>query len=145
MTMKAMIKRLDGLSLAGKGDSNHWLNIDASKDVGGEDAASRPLELVLLGLGGCTSLDVLSILKKKRIHLDDYECFVEAERAEEHPKVFTKILIKFVFYGEHIPKEAVERAIELSEKTYCSVTAMLRKSAEITIEYEIKSSIKERA
>ncbi len=140
--MKATVTRIDGLSLAGKGDSGHWLTMDAAGDAGGHDAAARPLELLLMGLGGCTSMDVLSILKKKRIHVDHYECHVEAERAGEHPKVFTRIHIKYIFYGDHIPREAVERAIELSETTYCSASAMFRKSAEINSDYEIRPAVK---
>lgn len=101
---------------------------------------ARPMELLLLGLGGCTTMDVLSILEKKRVHVDDYECFLEAERADEHPRVFTQIRIKFIFYGEAIPPEAVERAIALSEEKYCSASAMLRKSAEVKVEYEIRKS-----
>ena len=138
--MKAYIKRISVMGLAGKADSNHWVCMDADPSAGGENAGARPLELLLLGLGGCTSMDVLAILAKKRVHLDDYECHLEAERAEEHPKVFTRIRIRFVFYGDAIPAEAVERAIQLSEEKYCSASAMLRKSAQVTVEYEIKPS-----
>ena len=138
--MKASIKRIAAMSLAGKADSNHWVSMDASRDIGGEDAGARPLELLLLGLGGCTSMDVLSILEKKRIHLDDYECHLEAERAEEHPKVFTRIQIRFVFYGDAIPADAVERAIQLSEEKYCSASAMFRKTAEVSVTYEIRAA-----
>ncbi len=136
--MKAVVKRVQGMTLAARADSNHWLIMDAAESVGGTDAGSRPVELILMGLAGCTSMDVLSILQKKRITLDDYEVLVEAERAEEHPKVFTRIALKFVFYGNNIPEEAVKRAIELSETKYCSVSAMLSKTAAITVEYEIK-------
>jgi putative redox protein len=136
--MKAVVKRIQGMTLAAKADSNHWLTMDAAESIGGMDAGSRPVELILMGLGGCTSMDVLSILQKKRITLDDYEVHVEAERAEDHPKVFTHIKIKFIFYGKDISEEAVKRAIELSETKYCSVSAMLSKSVPITVEYEIK-------
>ena len=131
--MKAVVKRVQGMTLAARADSNHWLIMDAAESVGGTDAGSRPVELILMGLAGCTSMDVLSILQKKRITLDDYEVLVEAERAEEHPKVFTRIALKFVFYGNNIPEEAVKRAIELSETKYCSVSAMLSKTAAIKI------------
>lgn len=136
--MKAYIKRIKGLSLSAKADSNHWLAMDAAEDVGGSSAGARPLELLLMGLGGCTTMDVLSILQKKRVQLDDYECHLEAERVAEHPRVFTRIKIKYMFYGNDIPKLAVERAIELSETKYCSALEMLRRSAEIVTEYEIK-------
>jgi len=135
--MKAMIKRIEGLSLAARADSGHWVAMDSSAESGGAGAAAAPMEMVLMALGGCTSMDVLSILEKKRVVLDDYKLQVEAERASEHPKVFTSIRLKFFFYGHNIAKEAVERAIALSEEKYCSVSAMLKKSAEIKIEYEI--------
>lgn len=136
--MKVELKQLEGLTLTGKGDTNHWVNIDAAPETGGSGAASRPLELFLMGLGGCTSMDILSILKKKRVKLDGYECHIEADRADEHPKVFTEVRVKFIFYGKEIPKEAVERAIQLSDEKYCSASAMLRKAVDIKIEYEIK-------
>ena len=137
--MKAEIKQIQGLTLAGKAESKHWIVMDTATTFDGSDAGARPLELVLLGLGGCTSMDVLSILKKKRIELTGYECHLEAERAESDPKVFTKILIKYVIFGNNIPPQAVERAIELSVTKYCSVYAMLSKAIEIKTEFEIKS------
>jgi putative redox protein len=136
--MKAVVKRVQGMTLAAKADSNHWLTMDAAEANGGTDAGSRPVELILMGLGGCTSMDVLSILQKKRVTIDDYEVVVEADRSEDHPKVFTHIRIKFIFYGKNISEEAVKRAIELSETKYCSVSAMLSKTSAITTEYEIK-------
>lgn len=136
--MKTKIKWLGEMALNAKGDSNHWIPMDAAPAVGGSDAASRPLELLLMGLGGCTSMDVISILKKMRVPLDDYEMEIEAERASEHPKVFTKINTKFIFYGKGIREKNVERAIELSETVYCSASEMLRKTAEITTTYEIR-------
>jgi len=136
--MKAIVKRIDGLSLIGKSDSNHWVPMDVGESVGGADAASTPLQLVLIGLGGCTSIDVLSILAKKRVNIDDFTLEVEAERAAEHPKVFTKIVLKFTFFGKNISSQAVERAIELSVTKYCSVLEMLSKTANIETEYEIK-------
>ncbi len=133
-----MLKQVDGLSLIGKAGSNHWVAMDGAPENGGSAAGATPMELVLLGLGGCTSMDVISILEKMRLPLDDYECHLEAERAVDHPKVFTKIKIKFVLFGKGISKEAVERAIGLSESKYCSVLAMLSKTAEISTEYEIR-------
>jgi putative redox protein len=136
--MKAEIKLLKGLALAGKADSGHWVPMDTSEAIGGHAAGATPLELFLMGLGGCTSMDVLSILNKKRIVLDDYECHVEAERRDEHPRVFTKVKINFIFWGKNIPEEAVKRAIELSETTYCSASAMLKKAVDIETSYEIR-------
>jgi putative redox protein len=93
--------------------------------------------LVLIALAGCTSSDVVSILQKKRVELDDYEVNISAEMCDEHPKVYTKINLEFVFYGENINEKDVERAIELSETKYCSVSAMLNKSVEINHSYKI--------
>jgi len=138
--MNAHIKWIDGMALAGKAATNHWVMMDGPENLEGFDAASRPLELVLIGLGGCTGMDVLSILKKKRVPLTDFEMKLEAEQAGDYPKVFTKIMIKFILYGKGINPQDVERAIELSETKYCSASAMLRKTAHITTEYEIRDN-----
>lgn len=135
--MHVVLKQVQGISFAGKADSGHWVPIDGPEEFGGSSAGSRPMELILMGLGGCTSMDVISILKKKRIQVDDYECVLEAERAPRHPKVFTRIKMKYVFYGRNIPAKDVERAIQLSEESYCSASAMLKKSVDIETEYEI--------
>jgi putative redox protein len=136
--MEATIKQVQGLTLTAKADSGHWIVMDGPEQFGGSDAASKPLELFLIGLGGCTSMDILSILQKKRVDLTDYECTLLAERAKEHPKVFTHVTMKFVFYGKDISKSAVERAIEMSKEKYCSASAMLKESVPIKVEYEIK-------
>ncbi len=135
--MKVTLRQVKGIMLVGKGDSGHWIPMDGPERFEGSDAATRPLELFLLGLGGCTSMDVISILQKKRVKLNDYECVLEAERAEEHPKVFTKIKVHFIFYGNEIDEKDVERAIDLSENKYCSASAMLKKSVPIQVDYEI--------
>jgi len=142
--MHVQIKRSQGLTLTAAADSQHPVIMDADVLTGGSNQGPRPMELVLMGLGGCTAMDVLSILQKKRVVLDDFEMHIEAERSEEHPKVFTDIRIQFVFYGDAIPKEAVEWAIELSETKYCSASAMLKKTARITTEYEIRGAKSER-
>lgn len=136
--MNTTIKWLGKMAFIGKSDSNHLVAMDAAPEVGGENSAIRPLELLLQGLGGCTGMDVISILKKKRILLTDFEIEIQAERAEEHPKVFTKIHLKYIFYGRDIKSKDVEHAIELSETKYCSASAMLRHTAEITTSYEIR-------
>jgi len=137
--MKANIRRVGGITMVGKSDSGHWVSMDGPESLGGADAGSRPMELFLIGLGGCTGMDVLSILEKKRVKLDDFEIQIDADGATEHPKVFTKIHLKYIFYGNDIPVQAVERAIELSETKYCSATEMLKKSAQIKTEYEIRT------
>jgi putative redox protein len=135
---KAYVKQIKGVSFIGKTDSNHWVAMDGPENFGGSDAGTRPKELILLALAGCTGSDVAVILQKKKINLDGFEMNISAEVQETHPQVFTKIDLEYVFYGDNIPKEAVERAIELSLTTYCSVTAMLKKSVEITHSYRIE-------
>lgn len=137
---KAYVKQIKGVTFMGKTDSNHWVPMDGPENFGGSDAGTRPKELILLALAGCTGSDVAVILQKKKINLDDFEINISAEVQETHPQVFTKIQLEYVFYGDNIPKEAVERAIELSQNTYCSVTAMLKNSVEITHSYRIENS-----
>ncbi|MBN2013420.1 OsmC family protein [candidate division KSB1 bacterium] len=138
--MEAHVKLVEGISLVGRANSNHWIPMDGPETTGGNDAASRPVELVLIGLGGCTGMDVLSILQKKRVPFTDFEVKLDSERAEDHPKVFTKIKIHFIVYGTGINPKDVERAIELSETKYCPVSAMLKHSAIIETSYEIKEA-----
>jgi len=135
--MKAIIKQIKGLSFVGKSDSNHWVTIDGPKDYYGSEAAPRPKELLLLSLGSCTGSDVAAILKKKKINLSNFELLLNAEVAKEHPKVFTKIHIEYIFQGKNLDSKQLERAIELSQKKYCPVTEMLKSSVEITTSYKI--------
>lgn len=137
-TKKAYVKQVQGITFSGKTDSNHWVVMDGPEEFGGSNAGIRPKELLLLSLAGCTGSDVAVILKKKKIEYDGFEMNITADVQETHPQVYTKINLEYVFYGREIPKEAVERAIELSLKTYCSVTAMLQKSIEITHTYRIE-------
>jgi putative redox protein len=135
---KALVKHIKGVTFMGKSDSNHWVVMDGPEDFGGSNAGIRPKELILLGLAGCTGSDVAVILKKKKINLDGFDINITADVQETHPQVYTKINLEYVFYGNGIPKDAVERAIELSLNTYCSVTAMLQKSVNITHTYRIE-------
>ncbi len=139
-TKKAYVKQIKGVTFVGKTDSNHWVTMDGPEQFGGSDAGTRPKELILLALAGCTGSDVAVILQKKKIQLDGFEMNLSAEVQETHPQVFTKIHLEYVFYGQEIPVEAVERAIELSQKTYCSVTAMLQKAVEITHSFRIEAA-----
>jgi len=139
-TKTAYVKQIKGITLAGKTDSNHWITMDGPENFGGSDAGIRPKELILLSLAGCTGSDVIVILQKKKVKLDDFEMNITAEMADEHPQVYTKINIEFVFYGKDIQEKDVERAIELSQTKYCSVTHMLNKSVEITHSYKIVQS-----
>ncbi|MCF7796355.1 MAG: OsmC family protein [Lentisphaeria bacterium] len=119
-----------------KGDSGHWVVMDGPEQVGGANAGSRPMEMVLFALGGCTAMDVTSILKKMKVPIEDMQIEIESERANEHPKIYTKIDLTFHFYGPDLPLKKLERAVHLSETTYCSVTAMLSKTTKITVHIE---------
>jgi putative redox protein len=140
MTKHAVLKQLDGIAFAAKGDSNHWVMMDGPESVGGTDAGSRPKELVLYALAGCTASDVVNILRKKRVQLQGFEMHLTGHEAEEHPKVFTDIHVEYVFFGDDISTVDVERAIELSTTKYCSVSAMLTPKVKITHSYRIEQS-----
>ena len=133
----ALVRQVKGITLAGNTDSNHWVMMDGPPELGGCNAGTRPKELLLLALGGCTASDVISILQKKRVALDRLEIHVTAEQRDEYPQVFTKIHLEYVVYGDIRPQD-VERAIELSETKYCSVSAMLRPAIPITWSYRIE-------
>lgn len=138
-TLKAYLKQIKGISFAGKTDSNHWITMDGPENFGGSDAGIRPKELLLLSLAGCTASDVVSILQKKRVKLDDFEMNITSEMTEVHPKVYSKIDLEYVFYGKDIKAKDVERAIELSQTTYCGVTAIFEKAMEINHTYRIEA------
>ena len=137
---KAYLKQVKGRTFVGKANSNHWVTIDGPANVGGGDGGNTPKELLLISLAGCTASDVASILEKKRVKLDDFEVNVSAELTEEHPKVFTKIDLEYVFYGDNVPAADVERAIDLSQTKYCGISAMLRKALDINHTYRIVKS-----
>jgi putative redox protein len=134
---KAVVRQVNGMTLTGKSDSNHWVVMDGSATVGGAGAGSSPKELVLVGLGGCTAMDVISILNKKRAPMTDLEVRLSAKVGEDHPKAFTDVHIEYVVTGDGVRPEDVERAIELSTTKYCSVSAMLRPAVKITHSYTI--------
>ena len=140
MTMKASVIQVKGITFVAKGESNHWVMIDGSEQFGGSEAASRPMEFILFGFAGCAGADIASILKKMRTNVEKFEITVEAERAEDHPKVFTKIHLNFLFTGKDIKEQNVERAIEKTRTKYCPVWAMLKKAVEITHSYAIQAS-----
>ncbi len=138
MDKQIYLKQVQGNTLIAKASSNHWVVLDAKKESGGSEAATTPKELLLIALAGCTSMDVIAILKKKRADLVDYECIVTGKEADEHPKKFTSIHIEYILYGNLKPDD-VERAIELSRTKYCSVSAQLEAGATITHSYTIKN------
>lgn len=138
--VSAYLKQLKGITFNGKTDSGHWITMDGPENFGGNDAGIRPKELILLSLAGCTGSDVVSILQKKRVKLNDFEINISAEMSDQHPKVYTDIDLEYVFYGENINTKDVERAIELSLSTYCAVTAMLQKAVNIKHTYRIENN-----
>ena len=116
----------------------HKFIIDADDNVGGHDRGPRPKGLVLSGLVGCTGMDVISILKKMRVDVENFEVKASAELTNEHPKVFTKIHIQYIFHGNNLPMGKLEKAVNLSQERYCGVSAMLRTIAEISHEIIVK-------
>ena len=135
--MKCRIKWLDYMSFVGETGSGHSVVMDSAPEAGGRNLGVRPLEMLLLGLGGCTAFDVVSILHKSRQDIVDCEVELEAERATEVPKVFTRIHVHFIVSGKNIDPAKVERAVELSAEKYCSASRMLEKTAEITHDFEV--------
>jgi len=135
--MKARVKWVEQASFLGETESNHAVLMDGPPTAGGRNLGPRPMEMLLLGTGGCTSFDVVSILKKSRQAVSD--CYVEldAERAENDPKVFTKIHMHFVVTGKDIKPEVVEKAIKLSAEKYCSASIMLGATAKVTHDFEV--------
>jgi putative redox protein len=135
--MKARVKWVEQASFLGETESNHAVLMDGPPTAGGRNLGPRPMEMLLLGTGGCTCFDVVSILKKSRQAISD--CYVEldSERAENDPKVFTKIHMHFVVKGKDIKPEMVEKAIKLSAEKYCSASIMLGQMAAITHDFEV--------
>ncbi len=111
--------------------NNHIITLDAEPHVGGEDLGPRPKALTLVSLGGCTGMDVVSILTKMRVELEDFKVEVEGELTEEHPRYYKTITINYIFKGNDLPMDKLEKAISLSQERYCGVTAMLEKASEI--------------
>lgn len=135
------IQQLKGASFAARGTSGHWVMMDGNEKVGGADAASRPMEMLLFGLGGCTAVDVEVILKKMKVPVENIEIDINSERADEHPKVYTKINMTYHFYGKDLNQKKLEKAVHLSKNTYCSASAMLGKTAEITATIENHNTV----
>lgn len=135
--MKARIKWVEQVSFLGETESGHAVLMDGSPAAGGRNLGPRPMEMLLLGAGGCTSFDVISILKKSRQAVSD--CYVEisSERAETDPKVFTRIHMHFVVTGKGIKPEVVEKAIKLSADKYCSASIMLGATAAMSHDFEV--------
>ena len=135
--MKATVKWLDNMSFVGESGSGHSVVMDGPPDDGGRNMGVRPMEMVLLGMGGCTAFDVVHILKRGRQDIEDCHVEMEAERATDIPKVFTKIHAHYVIKGKNLDAKKVERAITMTAEKYCSVSIMLATSVEITHDFEI--------
>jgi len=138
--MKARVKLVEGITFVAESGSGHAVVMDASPDVGGRDMGARPMEMVLMGAGGCSAIDVVHILRKARQDLVDCVVELEGERAAEDPKVFTRIHMHYIVTGRGLSPAQVERAIKLSKEKYCSATIMLAKTAEVTSDYEIREA-----
>lgn len=136
--MKAIINWKEEVTFSGETESGHTIIMDGPPEHGGRNLGARPMEMLLLGLGGCTTFDVMHILKKSRQDVTDCQVELEAERAEKEPKVFTRIHVHFIVTGNDLKDKQVERAVALSAEKYCSASIMLARSGvEITHDYEV--------
>ncbi len=135
--MKATVKWLDHMSFVGESGSGHSVVMDGPPDDGGRNLGVRPMEMVLMGMGGCTAFDVVMILQRYRQDIIDCHVELEAERASEVPKVFTKIHAHYVITGKGLDEKKVERAVNMTAEKYCSVSIMLAATAEVTHDFEI--------
>lgn len=137
--MKARVKWVEGVTFVGESASGHAVVMDGPPESGGRNLGIRPMEMLLLGMGGCTAFDVVMILKKARQPVTDCVVEMQAERAATDPKVFTRIHVHFVVTGDGLSDKQVARAVELSAEKYCSASIMLGKAAEISHDYEVVS------
>lgn len=135
--MKTRIKWNGNVSFLAESGSGHTVLMDGAPEAGGQNQGPRPMEMLLMGLGGCSSFDVVLILKKSRQEITDCVAEIEAERAETDPKVFTRIHMHFIVSGRNLNPQQVERAIHLSAEKYCSASIMLRNTVKITHDFEI--------
>ncbi len=133
----ANITWVEDMQFVAASDSGHAIVMDSNAENGGHDSAARPMEVLLMGLLGCTAMDVISVLKKKRQPVQGFKIFATGERSTEHPKKYTKIHLEYVAYGDVDPK-ALARAVELSETTYCGAIATVRGVAEVTSSYRVE-------
>lgn len=139
--MKARIRWLEGAAFVGESGSGHTVIMDGPPESGGRDLGIRPMEMLLLGMGGCTAFDVVHILKKARQPVQDCVVEIEAKRAPDPPRVYTHIHVHFIVAGKGLPEKQVARAVQLSAEKYCSASIMLGKAADITHDYEVVDEI----
>ena len=135
--MNISVNWVDGLLMVGKSDSGHTITMDGPPESGGENLGVRPMEMLLLGVAGCTMIDIVTTLKKMRQDLSHLETKINAERATDHPKVFTNIHIQFILKGQNLDEKKVDKAITLSAEKYCSASIMLGETATITHDFEV--------
>jgi len=135
--IETIVRWSDGMEFIGNPDSEQPIVMDTSPDFGGKGRGPAPMQLVLIALGGCTGMDVVSILEKMGIEIDGFEIRLQGEREESHPRTYRSIEIKYIFKGRGIAEEKVKKAITLSQEKYCSVSAMLEKACKIRYSYEI--------
>lgn len=135
--MEAKVTYVDGLRFVGEASSGHSVVMDGDPEYGGRNTGPRPTELLLMGLGGCSGMDVISVLKKKKQDVRSFEVALKGLRAEDHPKKFTEITIEFIVTGRGLSEEAVKRAVDLSMDKYCSVKATIEGSAKISFSYKL--------
>ena len=138
--MKACVRWLDHMSFVGESGSGHSVVMDGSPEHGGRNLASRPMEMILMGLGGCSAFDVMMMLQKSKQDVRDCVVYIDAERADAIPAVFTRIHLKFVITGKGLQESKVSRAVTLSAEKYCSVSKMLESTVAITHAYEVQDS-----
>ncbi len=138
--MKARVKWVQDATFIGESGSGHAVVMDGPPDHGGRELGVRPMEMLLLGLGGCTAFDVMHILTKARQPVTDCVVEIEAQRADEEPKIFTQIHVHFVVTGKELSEKRVARAVQLSAEKYCSASIMLGKSADITHDFELREA-----
>lgn len=135
--MKATVSWKGNMAFEGQSGSGHRILMDAPVKAGGEDRGPSPMETVLMSLGGCTGIDVISILQKMRLDVKDLQVEIEAERAADHPRVFKKITMVYKVWGKNLPEDKVKRAVELTQEKYCSVLHMVNKTAEVEYSFQI--------
>ncbi len=137
--MKTTVKWIDGMMMVGESASGHAIVMDGPEEMGGNNLGVRPMEMLLLGMGGCTTVDVISTLKKMRENVSNCRVEISAERADEHPKVFTDIHMHFVVEGENLNEKKIAKAVSLSADKYCSASIMLGKTATVTHDFSINA------
>ncbi len=135
--MNTTVRWIDGMMMVGESASGHAIVMDGPEELGGKNLGVRPMEMLLLGMGGCTTVDVVSTLKKMRENVQDCRVEISAKRADKHPKVFTAIHLHFIVEGDNLNDKKITKAVSLSADKYCSASIMLAKTATVTHDFEV--------